>query len=123
MPLPGITDPAALIMCLTCGYQPTGGRGLVVSGDDDNPREHGHEDTAHMPVWMLDGDAYELVRADSLEPGDVLGTGETVARVSTPDWDDMDTWSDTEDGQTRVTTDQRNGKLGYPGDLVVRRVR
>jgi hypothetical protein len=123
MPLPGITDPAALIMCSTCGYQPTGGHGLVVNGDGDNPREHGHTDTAHVPNWALGTDEYELVRVVEIEPGDVLGTGETVARVSAPDWDDMTAWSDTEDGQTRITTDQRNGKLGYPGDLVVRRAR
>lgn len=121
MPLPGITNPDALIMCSTCGFTPTGGRGLVVSGDNDRWDEHGHADSAHLPHWVLDTDAYELIPVRDLCVGDTLGTGELVHLVTVVD-DDEETWSDTEDGQTRVMTGQRMGKLGYPGDLVVRRV-
>lgn len=122
---PAITDPDALIMCITCGFQPDGGRGLVV--DDDLPdrdayREHGHTDTAHKPNWMLDPDSpYELVNVADLAEGDVLGTGETVHAVHHVT-DPIEDWPDTEDGQTSVRTDVRTGKVGWPGgNRIVRR--
>lgn len=120
MPAPAITDLDALIMCFTCGYQPDGGRGLIIH-DDARWDEHGHDDPAHMPLWMLDpGSPYELINVADLKVGDVLGTGETVHAVSHVT-DPIEDWSDTEDGQTSVRTDQRTGKIGWPGDKIVRR--
>lgn len=122
MSMPAITDPAALIMCFTCGFSPEGSRGLLVRGDSYT--EHGHTDTAHMPLWMLDPDGpFELVDVGEIEEGDVLGTGETVAAV-THVTDPIENWSDTEDGQSSVRTDQRTGKMGWPGQTrIVRRKR
>lgn len=121
-PAPGITDPNALIMCFTCGFQPDGGRGLVVDDENGGYTEHGHTDTAHKPNWMLDPTSpYELVDVAELAAGDVLGTGEVVHEVFAVT-DPIEEWSDTEDGQTRVITSHRTGKVGWPGgNRIVRR--
>jgi hypothetical protein len=123
MPAPAITDLDALIMCLTCGFQPDGGRGLVVH-EDAGWNEHGHADSAHMPHWALDPDSgYELVDVASLVEGDVLGADETVHAIYHVT-DPIEDWSDTEDGQSTIRTDQRTGKVGWPGgSKIVRRTR
>lgn len=120
--IPGVLD-EALIVCLTCGFSPEGGRGLVVSDEDQKWNEHGHPDSAHLPNWVLESKEWELADVRDLEAGDVLGTGETVQQVFHVT-EPIETWSDTEDGQTSVITDQRTGKVGWPGESrIVRRVR
>jgi hypothetical protein len=109
MPAPAITDLDALIMCLTCGFQPDGGRGLVVH-EDAGWNEHGHADSAHMPHWALDPDSgYELVDVASLVEGDVLGADETVHAIYHVT-DPIEDWSDTEDGHPHRPA-HRQGRL------------
>lgn len=119
---PCITDLDALIMCITCGFQPDGGRGLVVDDDNGDWNEHGHTDSAHRPNWRLDpGSPYELVDVAELAAGDVLGTGEVLHEVFHVT-DPIEDWPEEEDGQTRVITSHRSGKVGWPGgNRIVRR--
>lgn len=123
--------PAIVFSCLTCGYAPTGGKGMIVHGENLTTREAlfelGHTDSAHEPNWVVDADpaTWEAVDVGELEVDDVLATGETVTRVREAS-EDFD-WEQPDNDQVWITTDQRGPvKVGWPGrggSKIIRRVR